>query len=226
MGKKIVAKAANTKLDASKKTHGKSSTAPLPAALFLQSQQQQETPTLVLQPLVPHAVYTSSSFLSSLECQAWIHFIESDPSKLIYTQCSRWQTHDWSMADALFQRMKQSTIISQLSDSLGSMGGQCPIAANGHLRVYKYERNMSFGKHVDGSEDTPRGKTQVTVLIYLSNATGGATRFHFGRRQEAASEPAEGKILFHVHGDRCLVHEADEVQQGIKYVLRTDLVYG
>ena len=124
------------------------------------------------------------------------------------------------MADALFDRM---ACFMSLFEAL--VPQQRPIAANGNLRVYKYERGMSFGKHVDGNEKTDRGTTQMTVLIYLSTCVGGATRFHYGRRQEVISEVEEGKILFHVHGDQCLDHEADAVQKGVKYVLRTDLVF-
>ena len=217
-------------------------------------QQQQQQQQLDLQPLVPGAVYTANSFLSSQECQAWIRLVEEFPKALVYTQhpasrtmaqreCSRWQRQDWEMADALFERMKHSTIIAQLESYLFSTctsttTTQMPrrqqqeqqqkrmiTAVNGNLRVYKYERTMSFGKHVDGNERTDRGMTQVTVLIYLSNCVGGATRFHFGRKEQVAIDPHEGKILFHVHGTHCLVHEADAVKQGVKYVLRTDLIY-
>lgn len=186
-----------------------------------------------LKPIVPGAVYTAPSFLSQQECLAWIHYVECDTSnRMIYTkypasrsmaqrECFRWQRQDWTMADALFDRM--SCFMIQLESVVPQ---QRPMAANGNLRVYKYERGMSFGKHVDGNERTDRGTTQMTVLIYLSTCVGGATRFHYGRRQEVISEVEEGKILFHIHGDRCLEHEADAVQKGVKYVLRTDLVFG
>jgi hypothetical protein len=38
--------------------------------------------------------------------------------------------------------------------------------------------------------------------------------------------PAPGLALLHLHGeDRCLEHEGAEVQQGVKYVLRSDVVF-
>ena len=62
----------------------------------------------------------------------------------------------------------------------------------------------------------------MTVLIYLSECEGGATRFE----GDVAFAPRSGALLVHVHGeDRCLEHEADPVDGGTKYVLRTDLVY-
>ena len=38
--------------------------------------------------------------------------------------------------------------------------------------------------------------------------------------------PEAGAILMHMHGDRCLEHEAEPVLRGVKYILRTDIVYG
>jgi hypothetical protein len=63
----------------------------------------------------------------------------------------------------------------------------------------------------------------------LSECGGGATRFvgdHTAvSSPEIAFSPQAGAMLIHVHGDDCLVHEADPVTSGIKYVLRTDLVF-
>ena len=38
--------------------------------------------------------------------------------------------------------------------------------------------------------------------------------------------PQTGMLLAHAHGDRCLTHEGAPVTSGVKYVLRTDVVYG
>mmetsp|Transcript_1879 Transcript_1879/g.4092 ORF Transcript_1879/g.4092 Transcript_1879/m.4092 type:complete len:86 (-) Transcript_1879:948-1205(-) len=83
----------------------------------------------------------------------------------------------------------------------------------------------------------------MTVLFYLSSCRGGATRFHLphgknvfgggnGKKKcngfdgSVAFVPEEGAVLLHVHGDRCLEHEAEPVRDGIKYVLRTDVIFG
>ena len=119
-----------------------------------------------------------------------------------------------------------------------------PVACNGNIRIYKYEKGMSFGRHYDGSNEIDRftgGNTELTVLIYLSSCRGGATRFHLPRQmvergkkskrglessgRGVAFVPVAGSILMHMHGDRCLEHEADPVIEGIKYVLRTDIVF-
>ncbi|KAF9973963.1 hypothetical protein BGZ73_002775 [Actinomortierella ambigua] len=40
-----------------------------------------------------------------------------------------------------------------------------------------------------------------------------------------AVKPQQGLLLVHKHGDDCMLHEAFGVQQGNKYVLRTDVLY-
>ena len=101
-----------------------------------------------------------------------------------------------------------------------------PVACNPSVRLYRYDKGMSFGKHVDGSNATTVGQTEITLLIYLSACRGGATRFyHCDNASSFAFEPQVGAILLHVHGDRCLEHEADPVLAGTKYVLRSDVCY-
>ena len=41
----------------------------------------------------------------------------------------------------------------------------------------------------------------------------------------AAVAPRPGLALLHLHGDDCLEHEGAEVLSGIKYVLRSDVLY-
>lgn len=124
-----------------------------------------------------------------------------------------------------------------------------PITCNPNLRLYKYTKGQWFGKHIDDTnkiewrgEDTPYSitdvtetQTEITVLFYLSTCKGGATRFHLpkstkkkgkGNDGSVAFTPTQGAVLLHVHGDNCLEHEAEPVVDGIKYVLRTDIVYG
>ena len=97
-------------------------------------------------------------------------------------------------------------------------------------------------------DDVKDTQTEITVLFYLSSCNGGATRFHLPCSSCSSSSglkkkkkkgdrkmneesgiafiPEEGAVLLHVHGDRCLEHEAEPVLNGVKYVLRTDIVYG
>ena len=37
--------------------------------------------------------------------------------------------------------------------------------------------------------------------------------------------PIEGMALLHIHGYKCMLHEARNVTKGIKYVFRSDVVF-
>ena len=69
----------------------------------------------------------------------------------------------------------------------------------------------------------------AAVLVYLSGEIeGGETHFyehHHAPQPLVSCAPAAGAVLVHAHGMRCLTHEGSEVKAGVKYVLRTDLVY-
>ena len=119
-----------------------------------------------------------------------------------------------------------------------------PITCNPNLRLYKYTKGQWFGRHVDESNriefpsttfsstskhNSPSkdsslkdARTEITVLFYLSSCHGGATVFHLPRERKSSSTsiaftPEEGAVLLHVHGDRCLEHEAEPVLEGVKY---------
>ena len=110
-----------------------------------------------------------------------------------------------------------------------------PISCNPNLRLYKYIKGQWFGRHVDDSnkikitEDAPstianakQTQTEITVLFYLSSCRGGATRFYMPKGKAKKDDtiaftPEQGAVLLHIHGDRCLEHEAEPVLDGVKY---------
>jgi hypothetical protein len=121
---------------------------------------------------------------------------------------------------------------------------------NERLRFLKYTRGMYFREHCDGSYVTPDGKEMsfVTVHLYLNDdATnveddavkyaqreelpvdqrplqGGSTRFHSMNLQHYLDVfPQTGSCLVFQH--RGLLHSGDDVVQGTKYTMRTDIMY-
>ena len=76
------------------------------------------------------------------------------------------------------------------------------------------------------------------MLVYLTGGAlpilkgeetleGGETCFYDDRESLLESvRPIAGTALLHIHGSRCLTHQAKEVLKGIKYVLRSDVVFG
>ena len=67
--------------------------------------------------------------------------------------------------------------------------------------------------------------SKLTFMVYLSDvARGGETRFYGdGLQVQFAVRPQRGKALVFVHE---ILHEGVAAQEGTKYVLRTDVMYG
>ncbi|KAL8519423.1 hypothetical protein ACS0TY_010383 [Phlomoides rotata] len=126
--------------------------------------------------------------------------------------------------------------------------GKVAVGLNPNLRFYRYSPGQRFGRHIDESNDLGEGRrTHYTLLIYLSGAPGkskakskndnssqdsldllvGGETVFYGPRNSLVAEvpPTEGMALVHIHGDKCMLHEARNVSKGIKYVLRSDVVF-
>lgn len=95
-----------------------------------------------------------------------------------------------------------------------------------NIRLYRYEVGQRFGQHVDESCDAEGGSTALTLLVYLSECGGGETKFYQRKRVVCSQAPVVGCLLLHGHGAKCLLHEGAEVTRGVKYLFRTDVVFG
>lgn len=104
------------------------------------------------------------------------------------------------------------------------------IGLNPQLRIYRYQKGHYFGKHYDESVKSLNGRTKWTLLVYLTGDeefVGGGTIFYVNdnHRKPLNVHPSKGMALLHKHGDDCLMHEAELVKSGVKWVLRSDVVY-
>jgi len=113
--------------------------------------------------------------------------------------------------------------------------GARAIGLNERFRVYEYRVGQRYFPHYDVRMQLPRGETRFSVVLFLSDDfDGGATRFfetkprRSGRRRKldnrvqfAVRPPAGSAIVF----DHLLLHEGAEVTRGIKYAVRSDLLY-
>lgn len=93
--------------------------------------------------------------------------------------------------------------------------------ANERLRCYRYQPEQRFRPHFDGCyERSSNERSFLTFLVYLNTCeAGGATRFN---DLELEVQPATGLgLVFNHH----LLHEGAPVLKGVKYVVRTDLMY-
>ena len=95
------------------------------------------------------------------------------------------------------------------------------VGANERFRCYRYEPGQYFATHMDGAfVRNEHERSELTFMVFLNDGfTGGATRFH---DFDVEVVPRTGMGLLFQHG---LWHEGSELRSGVKYVLRSDVMY-
>ncbi|KAG0097522.1 hypothetical protein BGZ93_002577 [Podila epicladia] len=116
--------------------------------------------------------------------------------------------------------------------------GRPVVGLNERMRFLKYGPGDKFEAHMDGEYRRADGsghRTKMTIQLYLNDACeGGATTFLNERAMwrvegdqeqelKVAVAPKVGQLLVFQHD---LVHEGSAVQSGVKYVIRSDVLYG
>ena len=93
------------------------------------------------------------------------------------------------------------------------------LGLNERFRFYRYTEEQYFKWHRDGSYKRDLGEQSfITFLVYLNEEfEGGETKF-----QGFEIEPKEGTALLFPHQ---LLHQGNAVKAGVKYVIRTDVMY-
>ncbi|PPJ51637.1 hypothetical protein CBER1_08817 [Cercospora berteroae] len=119
---------------------------------------------------------------------------------------------------------------------------------NERMRFLKYVGGEYFRPHCDGAYETPdkKERSYFTMHLYLNSGgvlskeelaklsaeyrknvlIGGATTFHspnMDRSKDIDVLPKTGRVLIFQHQN--LLHSGDDVLRGVKYTMRTDLMY-
>lgn len=154
----------------------------------------------------------------------------------------RAQTYDYDASSALWKYLKlvlfQELAYEDDDDIAIKSAFKKAILLNSNLRIYRYGKGQFFDKHYDDSVSSnyvvdrkeKKGRTEWTLLIYLTGGDeykGGGTIFY---PDDQTLEPInihakKGMALLHRHGDDCLLHEGELVEEGEKWVLRSDVVF-
>ncbi|XP_047092965.1 uncharacterized protein LOC124704749 [Lolium rigidum] len=140
-----------------------------------------------------------------------------------------------SVTDPLLAQTLWETGINRIFTDI-NIAGKVATSLNPNIRLYRYVEGQRFGRHIDESVNLGDGsRTQYTLLIYLSGKgsakdsqalVGGETVFYDHRGGIVAEvAPVQGMALLHLHGARCMLHEARVVKKNVKYVLRSDVVF-
>jgi prolyl 4-hydroxylase len=117
------------------------------------------------------------------------------------------------LADRLYARIHAA--VPQL------LVGMSPVGCNECIRYYRYRPGDFFKPHQDTHfQRSPDERSLLSVVVYLNGGyTGGDLVFHHTRQTVT---PRAG--LAAVFGHR-MVHESTPLVSGVKYALRSDVMY-
>ena len=92
------------------------------------------------------------------------------------------------------------------------------------LRLLRYSKGDEFLPHSDGTYFSPDGlQSKITILLYLNVGYKGAfTHFLTRDSQWSGIQPEVGMVTLQ---DQGLMHCVPPLEEGVKYVLRTEVMY-
>ena len=172
-------------------------------------------------------VWTLDNVLNANECQQLIDRIEAaGPSAATITTArgfehrpeirnnTRVMIDDAALAADLFGRVRHAV-------PPALHGGWHPVGANERLRCYRYTVGQKFALHYDGAFiRNGDEESLLTFMVYLNAGfDGGTTDFP---DLDVRVVPAIGRALFFQHRQ---LHEGKPVERGVKYVIRSDVMY-
>lgn len=172
-------------------------------------------------------IFELPAVFTAVECAEWIRRIQSAGTELATINTKRgtqveslirnnrrvmFDDPEW--ANQLFERVKDQVP--------GTIHGMSLAGVNERLRCYEYQPGHRFAPHSDGAFVRAEGeRSWYTYMVYLNEGfEGGETVFFV--EPEVIITPRAGSALLFQHP---IVHEGSEVRAGVKYVVRTDLMY-
>jgi hypothetical protein len=198
---------------------------------------------LTIETILPGQILAIRNLFTSTLCKTYVNFLSTLPLTTTPGKPKRGEAvrvnDRFQVDDPMFAENLWKAGLQQLVSSFGDpdvFGGKV-LGLNPNIRVYRYQPGQFFDKHYDESNKILFGHSKIqahttwTMLIYLSTCEGGETAFYpeAAGRGEKTPDPIVvglevGMSLLHKHGDECLLHEGREVRDGVKWVLRSDLV--
>jgi predicted 2-oxoglutarate/Fe(II)-dependent dioxygenase YbiX len=117
------------------------------------------------------------------------------------------------MAATLYERVKD--LLPQNID------GWVPMGLNERFRFYRYKDGQRFKPHIDGAFKRNENEISfITLLFYLNEEFGDGGTYLITLNELV--KPKTGKLLLFDHK---ILHAGMPVTEGVKYVIRTDVMY-
>lgn len=173
---------------------------------------------------IDDGIWTIENFMSTEECDSWIKYCEEKGFKkakigvgrvqklnLSIRNNDRYIHDDAKLAKDLYARVKD---FAPQELSISTISG-----LNNRFRFYKYLPGQRFKMHQDGSYIKNINEwSEFTFMVYLNEGmSGGETTFI-----NCSIKPTKGTALIFKHQ---LMHEGAEIKDGVKCVLRSDIMY-
>jgi prolyl 4-hydroxylase len=120
---------------------------------------------------------------------------------------------DADLARTLFERLRDAVP--------ATWDGRVACGWNERFRCYRYREGQRFAPHFDGCfRRNDVECSEITAMVYLNEGcAGGETSF---LDWETKIVPKIGRALLFQHN---ILHEGSLVSGGVKYVLRSDVMY-
>ena len=178
-------------------------------------------------PNMRHTLFTIPGFLTHDECEALVRLAESygfsdAPITTAFgfvhapevRNNTRVMVDDGAAAARLWEKLR-----ARVGPEARSHGVWQPVGLNERLRFYRYEPGQAFRWHHDGAfRRNDKEASRLTFIVYLNDDfEGGETEF-----EETRVVPERGAALVFSHP---MLHQGAEVRRGVKYVLRSDVMF-
>jgi WD40 repeat protein len=170
---------------------------------------------------------TVDDALDPMTCQALIRaaegrgFQDASPAyPSSYRDNDRQLLDDPGLAQTLLKALRH--LLPQTLD------GEVLVGLNPRFRICRYRPGQQFTLHQDGAwHPDSQTRSRLTLMLYLNDAdnfSGGMTRFYEqpGGDPWVEVRPRTGRLMLF---DHLLWHDGQRIEEGTKYILRTDVLY-
>ncbi|WP_299891576.1 2OG-Fe(II) oxygenase [uncultured Lacinutrix sp.] len=170
-------------------------------------------------------IFLIKDFLSQEECEAYITFSETQEFEEAKINMGGVQVMNKGVRNNDRILFFNNDLANSLWDRIKihmpkEMGLFNAYGLNEMFRIYRYKKGQQFKMHRDGSyRRSDKDCSFFSLIIYLNDDfEGGETEF----RKLFTVTPEKGTALVFYHPHR---HEGKAIESGMKYVLRTDVMY-
>ena len=174
----------------------------------------------------------------------WI--VDDNICDTIFNRCRPWLPQIITRSDKDKDIVNTLGDESQTVDSLGIADKElyALFGLNNRFRFYRYSEGDYFKPHTDGSWPHSKivngqfmddayndgSESAMTFLILLSDDyKGGETVFYnrFDKNKQVEVRTPKGGVIIFFHGmhDLHMLHEGKLIEQGLKYMIRTELIF-